>query len=377
MNAYFYEGGWTDGLPIVPPTSERVEYLLAGWPGEPDVEIAEVPPLMGVATVRAIAVNAVMAGCAPEYLPVVVAAVSAITRPRYGLSHRQTTTHPATALIIVNGPIARRLKINSGSGLFGPGWRANATIGRALRLCLINLGGAIPGEVDRAQHAHPGKYTYCIAENEDANPWEPYHVERGFARDESTVTLMCGESPHCITDNYNTDPHALLFGYADSMATLGGNNLSSQGEPVLVMAPEHAAYIAAGGLEQGGREALSLREGEKALEARGRSRKIERPHLSRLGGQNEPRSIRSHPHPRGRPHPHRRRRRGTEIHVDSHPGRADAERYRENPGVGESLWSCKSGCRNTCTDVFCRIQLDNDRGSSNRSICLMVREASG
>lgn len=247
VNACFYERGWTDGLPVVPPTSARVEGLLSGWPGEPDEEIAEVPPLMGVATVRAVAVNAVMAGCAPEYLPVVVAALSAVTKPRYGLSHRQTTTHPATALIIVNGPIAKRLRINSGSGLFGPGWRANATIGRALRLCLINLGGAVPGEVDRAQHAHPGKYSYCIAENEDANPWEPYHVERGFARGESTVTLTCGEAPHCITDNYNTEPHALLFGYADSMATLGGNNLSSQGEPVLVMAPEHAAYIARAG----------------------------------------------------------------------------------------------------------------------------------
>ncbi len=247
VNAYFYERGWTDGLPVVPPTRERVEALLTDWPGEPDEEIAEVPPLMGVATVRAVAVNAVMAGCLPEYLPVVVAAVSAVTRPRYGLSHRQTTTHPATALIIVNGPIAKRLKINSGSGLFGPGWRANATIGRALRLCLINLGGAVPGEVDRAQHAHPGKYTYCIAENEDANPWEPYHVERGFQPEESTVTLTCGEAPHCITDNYNTEPHALLFGYADSMATLGGNNLSSQGEPALVMAPEHAAYVARAG----------------------------------------------------------------------------------------------------------------------------------
>lgn len=247
VNVCFYERGWTDGLPVVPPTSERVEGLLTGWPGEPDEEIAEVPPLMGVATVRAVAVNAVMAGCAPEYLPVVVAALSAVTKPRYGLSHRQPTTHPATALIIVNGPIAKRLRINSGSGLFGPGWRANATIGRALRLCLINLGGAVPGEVDRAQHAHPGKYSYCIAENEDANPWEPYHVERGFARDESTVTLTCGEAPHCITDNYNTAPHALLFGYADSMATLGGNNLSSQGEPALVMAPEHAAYIARAG----------------------------------------------------------------------------------------------------------------------------------
>ena len=247
VNAYFYERGWTDGLPIVPPTRARVEGLLTGWPGDPDAEIAEVPPLMGVATARAVAVNAVMAGCAPEYLPVVVAALSAVTKPRYGLSHRQTTTHPATALIIVNGPIAKRLRINAGSGLFGPGWRANATIGRALRLCLINLGGAVPGEVDRAQHAHPGKYTYCIAENEDANPWEPYHVERGFQPEESTVTLTCGEAPHCITDNYNTGPRALLFGYADSMATLGGNNLSSQGEPVLIMAPEHAACIARAG----------------------------------------------------------------------------------------------------------------------------------
>ena len=247
VNACFYERGWTDGLPIVPPTRERVEGLLTGWPGDPDAEIAEVPPLMGVATARAVAVNAVMAGCLPEYLPVVVAALSAVTKPRYGLSHRQTTTHPATVLIIVNGPIAKRLRINAGSGLFGPGWRANATIGRAVRLCLINLGGAVPGEVDRAQHAHPGKYTYCIAENEDANPWEPYHVERGFQPEESTVTLTCGEAPHCITDNYNTEPHALLFGYADSMATLGGNNLSSQGEPVLVMAPEHAAYIARAG----------------------------------------------------------------------------------------------------------------------------------
>ena len=247
INDYFYEHGWTDGLPIIPPTPERVEKLLMGWSGDPDQEIAEIPPRMGVATVQAIAVNAVMAGCRPEYLPVVVAAVSAVTKPRYGLSHRQTTTHPATALIIVNGPIVKRLSINYGSGLLGPGWRANATIGRALRLCLINLGGATPGTVDRAQHAHPGKYTYCMAENEDANPWEPLHVERAFAPETSTVTLMCGEAPHCITDNYNTHPIDLLIGYADSMATLGGNNLSSQGEPVLLMAPEHAAYIAAAG----------------------------------------------------------------------------------------------------------------------------------
>ena len=239
--------GWGDGLPVVPPTQERVARMVEGAGLAPDAEIGLMPPRQGIITTEALAVNAVMAGCLPAYMPVLVAAVRAVLEPEFSLHAIQATTHPVAPLIIVNGPVARRLRINSGSGLFGPGWRANATIGRALRLCLINLGGAIPGEVDRAQHAHPGKYTYCIAENEDANPWEPYHVERGFAPDESTVTLMCGESPHCITDNYNTDPHALLFGYADSMATLGGNNLSSQGEPVLVMAPEHAAYIARAG----------------------------------------------------------------------------------------------------------------------------------
>ncbi len=248
INDHFYEQGWTDGLPIVPPTPERVDGLLAGmaW-RDPDALIAVIPPSMGEATLRKIAVNAVMAGCRPEYLPVLVAAIEAVTEPAYGLAHRQTTTHAGAPLIIVNGPIVKRLGINYGIGVFGPGWRPNATIGRAMRLILINLGGAVPAEVDLCQHGHPGKYTFCVAEHEDANPWEPLHVERGFAAEESVVTVVNTEAPHSMTENVRTHPIEIIETFAPTMATLGGNNLYSQGHPVLMLGPEHVGHIAAAG----------------------------------------------------------------------------------------------------------------------------------
>lgn len=247
VNDYFYERGWTDGLPIVPPTGERVDAMLAGMPWrEPEEVIGVIPPRMGRATLRQIAVNAVMAGCRPEYLPVVVAAVQAVCDPAYGLSHRQTSTHAGAPLIIVNGPIVARLRINCGRGLFGPGWRANATIGRGLRLALVNIGGAGP-TVDAGQTGHPGKYTYCIAEYEAANPWEPLHVERGFGREESVVTVVNAEAPHSMTENIRTDPDGMVETFASSMATLGVNNLYSQGHPILVMGIEHAGHFAAAG----------------------------------------------------------------------------------------------------------------------------------
>jgi hypothetical protein len=247
INEYFYDRGWTDGLPIVPPTEERVLAMLAGMPWHDAEEVISiVPPRMGAASMRQIAVNAVMAGCKPEYLPVVVAALQAVSEPEYGLSHRQTTTHAGAPLIIVNGPIVARLRINCGRGLFGPGWRANATIGRALRLVLVNIGGAGPG-VDASQTGHPGKYTYCIAEYEAANPWEPLHVERGYALEQSVVTVVNTEAPHSITENIQTDPAEIILTFASCMATLGVNNLYSQGNPVLVMGIEHAQHIASAG----------------------------------------------------------------------------------------------------------------------------------
>jgi hypothetical protein len=247
VNDYFYERGWTDGLPIVPPTEERVRAMLGGmsW-RQADEVISTVPPKMGAATMHRIAVNAVMAGCRPEYLPVVVAALQAVSEPEYGLAHRQTTTHPGAPLIIVNGPAVERLRINCGRGLFGPGWRANATIGRALRLILVNIGGAGPA-VDASQTGHPGKYTYCIAEYEAASPWEPLHLERGFARGQSVVTVVNCEAPHSMTENIQTGPDEIVRTFASSMATLGVNNLYSQGHPVLVLGVEHARYFASAG----------------------------------------------------------------------------------------------------------------------------------
>jgi hypothetical protein len=247
VNEYFYQRGWTDGLPIVPPTEARVAQMLTGMPGRhPEDLIAVVPPRMGHATLRQVAINAVMAGARAEYLPVIVAALEAVSEPAYGLSHRQTTTHAGAPLIIVNGPIVERLHINCGRGLFGPGWRANATIGRALRLVLINVGGAGPG-VDASQTGHPGKYTYCIGEYEAANPWQPLHVDRGYTRGDDVVTVVNTEAPHSMTENIQTDPDEIVCTFASCMATLGVNNLYSQGTPVLVLGIEHAQHIAAAG----------------------------------------------------------------------------------------------------------------------------------
>ena len=248
INDHFYLQGWTDGLPIIPPTTDRVDTMLAGmsWRDADDV-IGIVPPAMGAATLRNIAVNAVMAGCRPDYLPVIVAAVSAVLEKSYGLAHRQTTTHAGAPLLIVNGPIIKELGLNYGNGVFGPGWRANATIGRALRLALVNLGGAVPAEVDLCQHAHPGKYTFCIAEHQDANPWEPLHVERGFDPGASVVTVVNAEAPHSMTENVQTDPIEIMRTFADSMSTYGANNLYSQGHPALVFGPENAQHVAAAG----------------------------------------------------------------------------------------------------------------------------------
>ena len=173
----------------------------------------------------------------------------AVLEPAYGLEHRQTTTHAGAPLIIVNGPIVQRLRINCGTGVFGPGWRANATIGRALRLVLVNIGGAGPG-VDASQTGHPGKYTYCIAEYEAANPWQPLHVERGFRKEQDVVTVVNAEAPHSMTENVQTDAVEIMRTFASSMATLGVNNLYSQGHPVLALGLEHVQNFAAAGMSK-------------------------------------------------------------------------------------------------------------------------------
>ena len=238
-----YERGWTDGLPVVPPTEERILWMLGGTRRRADETVAWVPPRRGRATVERIAINAVMAGCRPEYMPVLIAAVEAMAEPAFNLNGIQVTTHGAGPLLIVNGPMARDLEINGGANVFGPGWRANATIGRAVRLILLNIGGAQPGLLDRATQGHPGKYTYCIAENEAASPWEPFHVSRGCRADESAVTVFAAEAPHSVTNHVSNDARGVLTSIADSLATLGSNNMFVMGEAAVVVGPEHAATV--------------------------------------------------------------------------------------------------------------------------------------
>ncbi len=191
-----FEKGWTDGLPVVPPTEARVQAMLDAAGLAPDKEIAFITNRQVGVTAEKVAINAVMAGCKPEYMPVVVAAVEGIADPRWGYHGPATSTGGAGVLMIVNGPIGRRLDFNSGDNLFGPGWRANATVGRALRLVMRNVIGTLPGLLDRGTLGHPGKYTYVIAENEAESPWTPLHVERGFSNEDSAVTVMAAEGPH-------------------------------------------------------------------------------------------------------------------------------------------------------------------------------------
>ena len=238
--------GWTDGLPVFPATAARVAAMLRFTDRAPDEVVGMVPPRNGAATVEKIAINAVMTGCRPEYLPVLIAAVEAMVQPVYNLYGRQTTTHPGGHLLIVHGPLRKELDVNCRQNVFGHGWRANATMGRALRLIMINVGGNVPGVTDMATHGHPGRYSYCIGEDEENTPWEPFHVERGHARETSAVTVLCAEAPHNVNDMVSKTPQLFLGSAASTMAHLGGNAIyrsGLKGEQMLVVTAEAAIWM--------------------------------------------------------------------------------------------------------------------------------------
>jgi hypothetical protein len=240
----FYEARhWTDGLPIVPPTAERVAAMIDGAGRPADEVVAVLAPGNGAATIEKIAINAVMAGCRPAYMPVVVAAVEAVADPAFNLKAVQVTTNPVAPLLIVNGPARRALDFNAGYGCFGPGRRANATVGRALRLILINIGGAVPGEADMAVAGHPGKYTFCVAENEEESPWEPLHVDRGLPRDASAVTVVG------ISGFINT-LQAGVTDLAEALTFAGSNDYRFGGSSIVALNPAHARAHAAAGRDK-------------------------------------------------------------------------------------------------------------------------------
>jgi hypothetical protein len=239
--------GVTDGLPAVPPTAGRVAAAVAASGRGAEELVAEMPPRFGRATVQKIAINAVMAGCRPEYLPVVLAAVEAMCDERFCLLGVSGTTDAVAPLVIVNGPIRAALDINSGAGVFGPGWRANATIGRAVRLCWVNIGGAQPGVISMSTFGGPGRYTYCIGENEEASPWEPLHVEHGFAPGDSTVAVMAAEAPQIVADTRSRSAPDLLATLVRSVEVVAHHKATGLGDTALVFSPEHVTTLAADG----------------------------------------------------------------------------------------------------------------------------------
>lgn len=253
----FFERKWTDGLAIVPPTQEAVAEMIEYVGRDPQEVLGEIPPYGGLATIEKLAINSVMAGCRPEHFPVVIAAVEAALDPIHNLNGTQTTQSGTEQLIIVNGPIAKKLGINSGDGVFGRGYRANGTIGRALRLILWNLGRNFPGDPDKSTFSHPGAWSFCIAENEDASPWEPLHVEKGLPSGSNGVTVFCCEALNPFL-TFGTVKQ-VLFAACEALANPGSGNrvFLYEGEVLLVF----SALIA----EQFRREGWSKKDVKKYI----------------------------------------------------------------------------------------------------------------
>lgn len=244
---FMFDQGLTDGLPVIPPTPERVLNMLSGTKRDPQQILGIVPPNLAPLTVEKAAINAVMAGCKPEYLPVVIAALEAVLTDEFSMHGVLATTHFPTPVIIVNGPIRDRIGMNYRMNVLGQGNRANATIGRAVQLVIRNVGGGRPGEVDRAALGQPGKYTFCFAEYEERSNWEPLHVEKGFKKEDSTVTVFAGGAPQGMVDQLARDARTLANSYGKSLAAVSHPKQYNYGEIVVIIPPEHVDTIAKDG----------------------------------------------------------------------------------------------------------------------------------
>lgn len=271
-----HELGCTDGLPVVVPTPERVAAMVLASGLDPTIDLGVMGPLGAATTVEAVAANAVMAGCLPDHMPIVVAVLRALLRPEFDLAEVQATTHSVSPLIVLNGPLPQACGVASGFGALGPGHRANASIGRAVRLCLINIGGARPGVSDMALLGHPGKFAMCLAEDETSSPWEPLSVDAGYRADDSVVTVVGVEAPHSVVFVDDADapdsPMRLLRVLAAAIATTGSNNAFFRtGSVAVLLNPDHAAVLARGGF---GRADVQRELQRLAVNRRGRLREL-------------------------------------------------------------------------------------------------------
>ncbi len=236
---YFYQQGWTDGLPVIPPTPERVSEFLEYGNKFPGDILGMIAARNRIITAEKVAINAVMAGCLPHYMPVIVAAIEAMCQEEFNLHGITATTGGTAPLLIVSGPAAQQLNINGGVNCFGPGVRANATIGRAIRLILMNVCGSIPGVLDKACLGHPGKYSYCIAEDEENNPWEPLSSERGIPAGVSSVTVFAGEAPHYVNNQAGGTGERLVGAIVNTMMGV----MYRGGGWILILCPEHVTIF--------------------------------------------------------------------------------------------------------------------------------------
>ncbi|MFT5176813.1 MAG: hypothetical protein ACI8W7_005011 [Gammaproteobacteria bacterium] len=245
-----FERGWTDGLPVVPPTDERIVRMLAGTTRAPHEVIGNIPPNHHQCTVEKVAINAVLAGCRPEYLPVVLAVVEAALIPQFAMHGLLCTTYFSAPMVIVNGPVARAIGMNSTFNCLGQGNRANATIGRALQLLIRNVGGGVPGQIDRSAFGHPGKYTFCFAEDESDQEWMPLSVARGFNAEQSTVTLFHADGVQACVDQKSRTPEELARSLAMGLLAVGHPKLIQHSNAVLVLSPEHYGIFRDGGWDR-------------------------------------------------------------------------------------------------------------------------------
>ena len=245
---FCFQQGWSDGLPVVPPTVDRVQTMLEAAGLDAKQEVGFITHRSVSITAEKVAINALMAGCKPEYMPVVVAAVEGIADPLWSYHGPGTSTGGAGVLMIVNGPVARELDINAGDNLFGPGWRSNLAIGRALRLVMRNVCGSLPGLLDRGTLGHPGKLSYVIAENEAESPWTPLSVERGFRPEQSAVTVMAASGPCQVYNQLSNTAEGVLTTVADNMRISGG--VMGQPNYAVILAGEHMRTISADGWDK-------------------------------------------------------------------------------------------------------------------------------
>jgi hypothetical protein len=276
----YFERGWTDGLPVVPPTEKAIGATLAAGRLQGPEVIGEIPGRNTIVTAEKVAINAVLAGCRPEYLPVVVAAIRGLCHPEFAYHGPASSTGGSAIVLVVNGPIARALGLNAGHNAFGQGTRANATIGRAVRLTMMNVMNTRPGLLDRATLGHPGKYSFCFAENEDDHPWEPLHVERGCRRDQSAVTVYASNSLYQVYNQLARAPEPLLRCFADALSNLGIPNMRGFNQALIVLAGEHSEVFRTSG--------WSRRDAQQFIVDQARRRVADWKRAGRLPGEVTP-----------------------------------------------------------------------------------------